>query len=97
MKHVCEHKCFTESPTATFIGFKQHQAFELAESEPTLNPHLSENAKKGERDEFGSVRCKMDKLRVITKIGPWRVRCQSTVFLVADRILSGPFFIPVTR
>jgi hypothetical protein len=34
------------SPTATFIGFKQHQASELAESEPTLNPHLPENAKR---------------------------------------------------
>jgi hypothetical protein len=70
MIRACAHKCLTESPTATFISFKQHQAFELAESEPTLNPHLPEDAKKVTETNLEDVSCKVDHLRVIVDLSP---------------------------
>jgi hypothetical protein len=57
-----DHKCFDESPTATFVGFKQHYAFVLSECEPMLKPHQPENAEEGEREEFGGVTYKSDNL-----------------------------------
>lgn len=65
MTRACAHKCFTESLTATFIGSKQHQAFELAEPEPTLNPHLPEDAKKVSDTNLEGVSCKVNRLQVI--------------------------------